>query len=118
MNFLDALNAHVMWKLRLQRYLDGTSEEKLDPEHICKDDQCILGKWIYSNMDRYVKSPVFMDVRGKHAEFHRIAAKIVSLINTNRKGEAETLLRGDYSKHSQRLQALIRSMARDLKFES
>lgn len=118
MNFLDAINAHVMWKLRLQRYLDGESEENLDPDHICKDNQCVLGKWIYGNMGRYEKSPVFVDVREKHAEFHLTAAEIVRLINANQKQDAERLLRGDYSKLSRRLQSLIRHLARDLNFES
>lgn len=118
MNFLDAINAHVMWKLRLQRYLDGQSDENLDPDHICKDNQCILGKWIYGNMDRYAKSAVFVDVRGKHAEFHQIAAEIVRLINTNQKRDAEALLRGDYSQLSRNLQGLIRQLARDLDFEA
>lgn len=118
MNFLDALNAHVLWKLRLQRYLDGTSEENLDPEHICQDNQCMLGRWIYGNKERYLKSSVFEDVRGRHAEFHNIAAEIVRLINANRKQEAGELLRGDYSKLSHRLQTLIRNLARDLNFEA
>jgi len=108
----------VMWKLRLQRCLDGTSEENLDPEHICKDNQCILGKWIYGNEDRYIKSPVFEDVRGQHAEFHKLAAEIVRLANANRKQEAGEILRGDYSRLSQRLLALIRKLARDLEFNA
>lgn len=118
MNFLDAINAHVMWKQRLQRYLDGTSDENLDPEHICQDNQCVLGKWIYGNMDRYNGSPIFSDVHGKHAEFHEIASKIVRLINTNHKRDAEVLLRGDYSQLSHRLQALIRRLAREYNFET
>jgi len=116
MNFLDAINAHVLWKLRLQRYLDGTSEENLDPDHICKDNQCVLGKWIYGNEERYTVFPVFEDVRGKHAEFHKMAAEIVRLINTNRKQEAGEILRGDYSRLSQRLLAHIRQLARDTNF--
>lgn len=118
MNFLDAINAHVMWKVRLQKYLNGTSEENLDPEHICKDNQCPLGKWIYGNSERYNKSPIFEEVRTKHAEFHITASKIVQLVNTDRKTEAEEILHGDYTELSRRLQTHIRSMARDLNFQS
>lgn len=114
MNFLDAINAHVTWKLRLQRYLEGTSEEVLDPAHICKDNQCVLGKWIYGNESRYARSPVFEEVKGKHAEFHKLAAGIVQLINDDRKQEAGQTLQGDYARLSQHLLKLIRSMARDL----
>lgn len=118
MNFLDAINAHVMWKLRLQRYLDGTSDENLDPDHICKDNLCVLGKWIYGNQDRYIKSTAFEEVRGKHAEFHKTAAEIVRLINENHKKEASELLGGDYSHLSHHLQGLIRRLARDLNYEA
>jgi hypothetical protein len=118
MNFLDAINAHVAWKLRLQRYLDGSSEEYLEPEHVCKDDQCMLGKWIYGNEDRYITSEAFDDVRGKHAEFHKMAAEIVRLVNTEHKKEASEKLRGDYSQLSYRLVALIRQLARDLNFQA
>lgn len=118
MNFLDAINAHVMWKQRLLKYLDGTSTEDLNPDQITKDNLCMLGKWIYGNEDRYIKSPVFEDVRGKHAEFHQTAAQIVRLVNESRTKEAGELLHGDYSHLSHNLQALIRKLARDLNFEA
>jgi len=114
MNFLEAINAHVAWKLRLQRYLEGTSEENLDPSHICKDNQCVLGKWIYGNESRFSQSTVFHEVKGKHAEFHQLAAGIVQLINDNRKQEASATLQGDYARLSQYLIKQIRTMARDL----
>lgn len=44
---MDAIQAHVKWKMRLQDYMNGTSEEKLDPIVICRDDQCTMGKWIH-----------------------------------------------------------------------
>jgi hypothetical protein len=107
-----------MWKLRLQRYLDGTSDENLDPEHICQDNQCVLGKWIYGNQERYAKSAIFEEVRGKHAEFHKTAAQIVRLINEDHKQQAGALLGGEYSHLSHNLQAMIRRLARDLDYEA
>ncbi len=38
-NMLDAINAHVTWKVRLQNYLNGSSTEELDATAICRDDQ-------------------------------------------------------------------------------
>lgn len=115
MNFLDAINAHIMWKLRLQRYLDGNDEKHLDPEVVCMDNQCKLGKWIYGNIDRYEESPAFADVREKHIEFHLTTAEIVRLINNNQRQEAEALLRTDYPQLSHCLQTHIRTLARDMK---
>lgn len=116
MNFLDAINAHVMWKLKLQRYLEADGEKHLDPEVICMDNQCKLGKWIYGNIERYEKSVSFTDVREKHIEFHITTAEIVRLINNNQQQEAEDLLRTDYSQLSHCLQTHIRTLARDMKY--
>lgn len=52
-NVMDAINAHVLWKIRLEKYMDGTSEEKLDAKVICQDNQCKLGKWIYGQAIDY-----------------------------------------------------------------
>ena len=44
LNFLTAIEAHIKWKGRLESYIDGTSDEDLKVEVICRDDQCPLGK--------------------------------------------------------------------------
>jgi len=43
MNFFDAINAHIAWKLKLQKYIDGISEDKLNPDIVCQDNQCKIG---------------------------------------------------------------------------
>ena len=48
LNFMTAIEAHIKWKSRLESYIQGTSTEDLKVEVICRDDQCPLGKWIYS----------------------------------------------------------------------
>ncbi len=46
-NFMNAIEAHVRWKVRLEAYINGTNEEELDADVVCRDDQCMLGQWIY-----------------------------------------------------------------------
>ncbi|HEB59248.1 MAG TPA: chemotaxis protein [Gammaproteobacteria bacterium] len=118
MNFLDALNAHVMWKQRLKSYVAGTSEEELDPEHICLDNQCVLGKWLYGHRDALERSELFEKVRSMHATFHESAADIVRLTQKGKAREAERLLNGGYADISHQLQGLIRKLAREHQYEA
>ncbi len=118
MNFLDAINAHVMWKLRLKSYVAGTSDEELDPDRICRDDQCVLGKWLYGNRDTLGRTPLFEQVRTMHATFHQSAADIVRLTQKGRTDEAMRLLNGGYADISHQLQRLIRQLAREHDYQA
>jgi hypothetical protein len=46
MNLEEAAANHVQWKLQLEEMLSGANREGLDPEVICDDTKCALGKWI------------------------------------------------------------------------
>lgn len=100
MNFFDAINAHVAWKLRLRKHIDGKSEEVLDPEVVACDDKCPLGQWIYSTLDIHDGLPLFHRVRIQHADFHRCAAEIIVAADEGNRDEAEKLLADDYAQLS------------------
>jgi hypothetical protein len=118
MNFLDAINAHIMWKLRLTSYIDGTSTETLDPNKIKKDDQCMLGKWIYNNKERMdKKTGTFEDVRIAHGYFHQTAAEIVQKMHEDDKERAVELLNGKYATISYNLQKKIRKLAKECDYQ-
>ncbi len=104
LDIMDAINAHVKWKLRLEKYLGGTSEESLDPRVICLDDQCALGKWIHGTAyEQFQGDQGFDTLRDDHANFHLVASKIVSLVQQNDKSGAEALLKSDYMNASRRV---------------
>ncbi|MGA7595860.1 MAG: CZB domain-containing protein, partial [Gallionella sp.] len=77
MKWLNMINRHVAWKQRLLAYLDGTSQEKLDPVNIKKDDVCELGKWIYGEGKANIHIPYYHWVKSNHTLFHEYAAQIV-----------------------------------------
>lgn len=107
-NLMDAINAHVKWKVRLEDYLGGTSHERLDPMVIGRDDQCVLGKWIHGPaMKHFHEDTTFHQLRSDHAHFHFIAGNIVKHVLAHERALAEGLLKGDY-KHASRkvMQAL------------
>jgi Chemoreceptor zinc-binding domain len=96
-NLMDAVDAHVKWKVRLQNYLDGRSQEKLDPLTIGRDDQCVLGKWIHGPATKHFHDDDhFHQLRADHAEFHFVAANVVKHVQDNNHSAAESLLNGDY----------------------
>jgi hypothetical protein len=100
-NIMDAINAHVRWKIRLDKCLHGTSEEKLDHTIVCRDDQCVLGKWIHGPAEKFFHDDDSLKVlRDDHAKFHQLAGRIVELVQTNDKDTAEKLLNGEYTEAS------------------
>jgi hypothetical protein len=96
-NIMEAINAHIRWKIRLESYLNGTSEEKLDVKTVSRDDQCVLGKWIHGDAVKHFRDDEGLTaLRDHHAEFHVIAGEVVSKVQANDRAAAEKLLRGEY----------------------
>ncbi len=96
-NLDEAISAHIKWKHRLNQYIDGTSTEKLDSAIVCKDNQCVLGKWIYGDGGKYKNSIYYGELLTKHANFHLCAGAVVNKVDEHDKAGAEALLKGDFS---------------------
>jgi hypothetical protein len=108
-NIMDAVAAHIKWKVRLEDYINGSSTETLDPMVICRDDQCALGKWIHGTAANYFNhSDDFQRLRADHAQFHFIAGNVVSKVQTHDQTGAEALMQGEYAHVSRKVvQALV-----------
>lgn len=115
MDWMGIISAHVLWKKRLQSLLDGTSEETLNPDNIGVDNKCALGLWIYGDGQSYKEESKFEEVRLMHADFHQKAADVVRLYQADDHAGAANLLRGDYSKHSEKLKHRILGLANQVK---
>lgn len=109
MNFFDAINAHVAWKMRLRKHIDGESEETLDPEVVGCDHKCALGEWIYSSLEQHDGMQLFQQVRIQHADFHRCAAEIITAADEGKREAAEKLLSDDYAQLSH---MIVKSLTR------
>jgi methyl-accepting chemotaxis protein len=77
--------------------LDGTSDEKLNADVICLDNQCTLGQWIYGDGQKFKDMEGFEALRDTHANFHKCAAEVIRKTDTGEKPEAETIFKNDYS---------------------
>ena len=109
LNFMTAIEAHIKWKSRLESYIQGTSSEELKVEVICRDDQCPLGKWIYSTGgERFGTIDTFGDMKGQHALFQQCAGRRVETAQAGKKDEAMRLLQyGDYVRASEQVKRLL-----------
>ncbi|PWB39399.1 MAG: hypothetical protein C3F19_16035 [Rhodocyclales bacterium] len=109
LNFMTAIEAHIKWKSRLENYIQGTSSEDLKVETVCRDDQCPLGKWIYSTGgQRFGSIDTFGEMKGQHALFHQCAGRILETAQTGQKDEAMRLLQyGDYVRASEQVKRLL-----------
>jgi hypothetical protein len=100
-NIPECIDAHMKWKGRLQKYLDGTSEEKLDPMVVCRDDQCVLGKWIHGPaLNHFHDDADFHKLRADHANFHFVAGTVVKKIQENDFPGSDALMKNEYARAS------------------
>ncbi len=115
-DFFTAIEAHVRWKIRLESYIAGSSEETLDAEVVGRDDQCALGKWIHSaGKERFGNHPKFPELRDIHARFHQCAGDVIRACDRGELDKArESLAKGDYARYSQRVKAELARLALEL----
>jgi hypothetical protein len=100
----QAVQAHINWKLRLQNYLEGKSDEKLDPMVICRDDQCELGQWIHgAGMGHFHELEPFHQLRADHAQFHYVAANVVQNVQANDRNAAKAIMDNEYPRISHKV---------------
>jgi hypothetical protein len=112
-DFMEAIEAHVRWKVRLEALLAGTSEEELDADAVGRDDLCVLGKWIYGpGGEAHGDNPKFVALRRIHAEFHQSAGEVVRCAARGEHDHAREILnRGEYAKASHRIKAELARLA-------
>lgn len=111
MNIDDAIKAHSTWKLRLNRFAEGTSDESLDENTVGKDNGCELGKWLYGEgASLLANHPVYKDVIHEHANFHQQASNIVKLCKQGQSAKAKQALadpNSDYTKATTKVIGLL-----------
>ena len=88
-----AIGAHGAWKARLRAAIDtGSSDFK--PEIVQTDNQCEFGKWLHNEGNAEIrKMPVYKTVVQYHAEFHKEAARVLTLAVSGKKDEAEEAMK-------------------------
>ena len=110
-----AIAAHENWKVRLQNYLDGKSTENLQPEVICLDDRCALGKWLHGpGGQRLGKYPAFTMLVARHKYFHVQASTVLALAQGGNPQKATQTLESSYRHASSQVVLLLKELKRGL----
>lgn len=91
MNFDDAIQAHASWKMKLSTYIKNP-DDSINPDVICKDDLCALGKWIHGEGSSNSSVAEFGQLKLAHANFHKEAAEIVRRAKNGEKVSDEIAL--------------------------
>lgn len=111
LNLKLALETHQAWRARLQKVLDGESNEKLDADFVSADSYCVLGKWIYGEGKKhYSHMPQYEFVRKAHAEFHVCAGEVLTQQQAGNVQDAETLLKTKFRTATNKNQMLLTSL--------
>jgi len=111
LDVLGAVAAHQAWTGRLKNHLEGRGKERLDAAVICRDNLCVLGKWIHGPGQQAAGHlPEFPELRGQHATFHRLAGEIVTAQGQGQGERAKGLLNGEFQATSRTVISLLSRM--------
>lgn len=97
MNFDTEIAAHINWKIRLNAFLNGFSNESFESAQVSKDNLCELGKWIYNEGKALERFPAYAELRMQHADFHLCAAEVIKTFEAGNKAAATRLLEGKFA---------------------
>lgn len=93
LNLKKALDAHNLWKDKLQLELSGSSLASIDVTTVASDSVCELGKWLHTTgKEKFSKLPEFNKVLEAHKNFHLCAAEVVIEHQSGNTQYASTLL--------------------------
>ncbi|MBA4249503.1 MAG: hypothetical protein C0432_01885 [Candidatus Puniceispirillum sp.] len=113
MNFENAIQIYIQWKKQLQNCIHHKTIGNLDANHICQDNLCELGEWLYGDHpEKISKDTVFKEIKEKHKRFHEITGKILKRIENNEALDPnkELGIESEYGKVSSKLIALLMRM--------
>jgi Chemoreceptor zinc-binding domain len=98
LDLLAAQAAHDHWKIRFEGQLGGLTDAGMQPEDICFDDRCVLGRWLQAEGKASVgQLPAFRQLVDSHRSFHHAASNLLSLQRAGRVHEMHRLQQGTYS---------------------
>lgn len=110
-----AIAAHENWSTRLLAVIKGSSAEQLQPELVCLDDRCDLGKWLHGpGRERLGKYPAFSVLVARHKHFHMEASTVLSLAQSGEQAKAEQKLGSGYRHASNQVVLLLKELKRGL----
>lgn len=107
MDFIDAITAHIRWRVRIARFVDGVADHRLDSATAAVDDRCDLGQWIHGASARFERLAGYRELVEAHAHFHATAAIVAQRVERGDKAGAQIVMRGPFAVASKQTIAAI-----------
>jgi hypothetical protein len=105
LDFRGAIDAHMAWKVRLEKCMANDNEEGLKVDVVGRDDQCVLGKWIHGpGGQQFGHLREFQEMKMEHMRFHLAAGDVLACcVAGDKDGAMEKLRAGEYPRASARV---------------
>jgi hypothetical protein len=111
MDFDAAIGAHISWKYRLGKFIDGIDTELGSDSPCqapaCQERFCDLGLWLHGEGARYKRLPEYRHLLKQHSHFHACAREVVKRVKRGDKAGAKSLLYQDFAQASRDTVAAI-----------
>ena len=115
MDFDELINQHLKWKFEVENYLNEDDSSKFVLDSFVSDDQCELGKWLYSDQANTLLSiELLQELIKIHSEFHYITKSIINNFRYGYTNSAKELIT-EYTQYSDKLVTRIRQIQKELK---
>lgn len=88
MPLAQVVSAHVNWKTRLNKFMEGTLGYKLDPEMLMQANDTELGRWILQSDSiemSAIKKDMLKQLHQANLELHQVASHIAQIIHDGRR---------------------------------
>lgn len=111
----NAIQVHGEWKERLADAIQ-TGRSQFTVETVCQDDQCRLGRWLYTLSEPTKASHRWRCVQQIHADFHRHAANVLdlALLGNRSAAKAATSYSSGFAQTSARLNAELKAWQQEV----
>lgn len=90
MPLVQVISAHVNWKNRLNKFVEGTLGYNLDPEVLAQANDTELGRWILQT-DLMVlsdsKKEMLKKMHQANVDLHQVASRIAQFIHSGKRDE-------------------------------
>ncbi|MBN2865185.1 MAG: PAS domain-containing protein [Thiotrichales bacterium] len=75
-DFTDAKMQHNAWNIKLEQLLNNQATD-INKETARLDNQCSLGKWLYSEGKQFASLPAMQTLLTQHQEFHATIGRVI-----------------------------------------
>lgn len=108
-----ALTSHTEWRFHLEDVVHGRAMDNLEPDRVCRDDRCNLGRWLHGpGRERLGHYPAFTMLVARHRYFHQQAATVAGLLKAGELQKAQQLMGGSCRHASNQVIFLLKELKR------